>query len=371
MKILHISTSIDQTVGGPARSIRSLLYGITEVGEKVEVNLLTSQSLNPVKIEVSEYLRVYCFKSLRILCQFLFKQRNDIYHIHGIWQSPISVSCAIALYLKVPYMISPRGMLEPWSLSQKSLKKRLALSIFQKYFLQKANCLHATSQSEADNFRKIGLTNPIAVVPNSLDLRKYFVSTKKRQNKILFLSRIHPKKGLEILIEAISLIEMSILQNWKVEIIGNGDLAYIKALNNLILEKQLTNIIQIKDPLFDKEKVIKYQEAKLFVLPSFSENFGVVIAESLACGTPVITTKNTPWKDLEIFECGWWIDNNVTTLKETLSKAMLMSDDDLMAMGTKGRNLVSEKFSSSVVAEKMLALYHWILNGEDKPDFVI
>lgn len=370
-KVLHFTVSLDQEVGGPARSIRSLLQGISVLRPDFKIDLASLISKNPINIETNEKLKVHYLISLFSLYRFLHRENSRIWHIHGIWQFPTILVCKIAQFKKIHYLISPRGMMEPWSLNQKSFKKKLALFLYQKNDLKMAKCIHATSNAEAKNIRKMGFYNPIAVIPNSLDLDKFCFSSVKRLNKILFLSRIHPKKGIEMLIDALSMIDMMFLQNWSVEIIGNGDNTYINSLNKLIIQKQLASIIVIKGPIFGKEKIQKYQESKIFVLPSYSENFGVAIAESLACGTPVITTKGTPWEDLEKYNCGWWIDNNVDKLKETLLQAMLKSDDDLMKMGLNGSKLTTVKFSSSIVAKKMVELYNWISTGKNKPDFII
>ena len=371
MKVSHFITSLDKSTGGPARSVSSLLTGIGGVQRDLKLNILTFSSENPISLEKISYLNSYYFKSIFTYFVFLLKDRSSIYHVHGLWHLTIMYLSRVALFKNIPYLISPRGMLEPWSLSQNRTKKKLALILYQSNVIKRSRCIHATSQSEAENIRRLGYDNPIAVIPNSLDLNKFTFSSSKRSNKVLFLSRIHPKKGIEVLIAALSMIEVSILQGWKFEIVGNGDETYIKALNRLIVEKYLTGIVEIKGPIFGSEKVLKYQEAKFFVLPSYSENFGVVVAESLACGTPVITTKGTPWKDLELFNCGWWINNDVCSLRDTILHAMLMSDDDIAEMGANGRNLVSQKFCPSIISEKMVKLYEWMISDNCKPDFIV
>ena len=117
-------------------------------------------------------------------------------------------------------------------------------------------------------------------------------------------------------------------------------------------------------------KIKAYQNAKLFVLPTHSENFGIVVAEALACGTPVITTKGAPWEDLEIHECGRWIHIGVAPLKTALIEALQLPEAQWEQMGKKGRQLIEQKYSMQAVSEKMYALYQWVLNKGDRPDFV-
>jgi glycosyltransferase involved in cell wall biosynthesis len=279
----------------------------------------------------------------------------------------------IARKQKVPYVISPRGMLEPWSLQQSKLKKQLALKLYQYKDLKKATCLHATSSMEAQNLRSLDLMNPIAVIPNGIPMEEFPIKNFEEPgpvNKILFLSRIHPKKGIELLIEAWSHLPAKITKGWHIDIVGNGADAYIAHLKILIYEKGLDNNIFIKGPMYGLGKVKAYQEASLFVLPTYSENFGIVVAEALACGTPVITTQGAPWQDLESYKCGWWIQIGVKPLKQAMVRALTLPSETLEAKGKNGRQLIEQKYSMHAVAEQMQQLYDWILNNKKRPDFV-
>ena len=226
---------------------------------------------------------------------------------------------------------------------------------------------------EVDSIRNLGFKNPIAMIPNGINLSEFSTQIPLKctsPKKILFLSRIHIKKGIEHLIEAWQLIDVELKKDWKIEIVGNGDENYIQSLKNLIISESMQEQIEIKKPVFGLEKITLFREASLFVLPTFSENFGIVIAEALASFTPVITTKGTPWGDLEKTNCGWWIDIGVAPLKKALEKAIQTNEQALIKMGRNGRILVEEKYSMKSVANQMLALYKWILTKENKPDFI-
>jgi glycosyltransferase involved in cell wall biosynthesis len=144
-------------------------------------------------------------------------------------------------------------------------------------------------------------------------------------------------------------------------------------MNSLIALVQTLNLsdeIQFIGPKYGPEKIDEYQNADLFVLPTHSENFGMVIAEALASGLPVITTKGTPWGEIITHNCGWWISLNVDNLVSTLENVMSLSDIERIQMGLRGRSLIEEKYSINAVAEKMSLLYKWLLKGGPIPNFV-
>lgn len=376
MLILHVIQSIDKSIGGPARSVTSLLKVIT-LNKKISIKLIAKNSANPIMSELNGKPETILFTKNRTELKSLLKSYSasnlQLMHGQGIWQYNIHKMASIARKNKIPYIITTRGMLEPWSLSQKKLKKALALFLYQKKDLDNARVIQATCQSEHDNLRKLGFKNPIAVIPNGIDLTSYpnyYPIKSSKPQKILFLSRIHKKKGIENLIKAWKHIETKRKKNWVVEIVGNGDLKYIKTLSNLIAQYDLQKEIKIFDSISGKEKIRKFRDASIFILPTYSENFGMVIAEALASFTPVITTKGAPWEDLEKYNCGWWIDIGVEPLKTTLEEVLIENITDLKSMGINGRNLIKEKYNIEIIGKKTLRLYQWIINKGETPEFV-
>ena len=373
INVTHVISSISIKSGGPSTYIKLLIEGLNI---KLCQTIISKKSVDDISIKAKvnyDFLESDFF----IFLFFQIKRKinlskTDLFHGNGLWQAPVHFMCFFAFRKKIPYIISPHGTLDDWSLSQSKIKKKIALILFQKKDLNRANCIHVTSEREKQNIRNLGFKNPIAVIPNGIDLENISPNLNfiKKEKKILYLSRIHPVKGVENLINAWEMLDESHREGWVVDIIGNGDENYLSFLKKMIRDKSLESELIIRGPLYNDEKIAAYKSAKLFVLPTFSENFGIVIAEALASGLPVITTKGAPWSDLEKFNCGFWLDIGVEPLRIGLIDAMNKTDIELNTMGQKGRELIEKTYSIKSVAKQMESLYNWILNKEDRPNFV-
>jgi glycosyltransferase involved in cell wall biosynthesis len=213
----------------------------------------------------------------------------------------------------------------------------------------------------------LGVTNPVAVVPNGLDLKNvHAVKTEYGTRKIVFLSRLHPKKGIELLLDAWNKLETV---GWVMEIAGEGSPDYVKSLKNRIEQSEQNNV-RLVGSKYGEAKWEFLRSADLLVLPSYSENFGIVVAEALAVGVPVITTQDTPWQELEAEKCGWWIDLSLETLVAAMLEAMKLRANDLEMMGERGRVLIENNYAIESVGLKINQLYSWISKGGEKPSFV-
>ncbi len=375
MKILHIINSIDIKFGGPSKSVSDL--GIKLAQNNIEITILANDSKNPY-LEVSPHSKLI----LNMIRKTSFKQvikanfknyKFDIHHIQGLWSFQLHKVSKLSRDNDIPYIISPRGSIEPWALNAGKWKKKLAMWLYQYNDLANANCIHATSSMEASNIRKLGFKNPIATIPNGIDLTEYPLPInriKKEKYTLLFLSRIHPKKGIELLIQAWEQLDKKLRHKWQVTIIGNGENSYLTKIQELIINKHLENEIKLIGPQFGADKLKAYNSADLFVLPTYSENFGIVVAEALACGIPVITTTGTPWEELNTQNAGWWIEIGIDPLVIALRKAIQLNDAERIQMGLNGRKLIEEHYSIESVAQKMLQLYDWTINDFEKPEFV-
>ena len=372
--VYHIISSIDASTGGPARSVTDLLEALSsKTPSTFDYCLFTIESDSPI-LDSTINTPYQIHFSKKITKDGLLKKKPALIHIHGIWEAPTSSAAKTAKNDGIPYIYTIRGMLEPWSLTQSPLKKKLALLLYQRRLLNKAFCLHVTAESEMHSLRNLGFKNPIAIIPNGIDLRKFPPQkeyySKSNGKRILFLSRIHPKKGLEMLIDIWSSLDQGTKQGWYIDIVGNGAADYIAKLQDQIDQTKLNDEVRIYPPAYGIDKFKRYQDARLFILPTYSENFGVVIAEALASYTPVITTYGAPWEDLETQNAGWWTPITPEAMKSALLNALLSPDEVLDVKAVNGRKLIEEKYSIEAVSSNMETLYDWIVNQKEQPNFV-
>lgn len=354
MKIVHYIASIDKSGGGTTEYMRLLSK---ELKDEVSFSIATGFSNDPISIDGvsikffnSNILRwFFLIKEFRIYLEY---EKPDIVHINGIWSPQNWGFQKIAQNLGIKVIISPHGMLEPWILAHNPWKKKIALFLYQKKALQRSTCLHATAQMEAKNIKALGFKNQVHIIPNGIDISDVKeIKTHYGSRKIVFLSRIHPKKGIELLLEA---WRKSDKKDWVLEIAGNGDENYIAKLKNSAEDLKNVHFVGAKYGISKWEFLLS---ADVMILPTHSENFGIVVAEALAVGVPVITTHGTPWEDLEIKQCGWWIHLSVSNLEAIIEKVTRTSVADLKNMGIQGRNLVLEKYEIKVVTKELIDLY--------------
>jgi glycosyltransferase involved in cell wall biosynthesis len=246
------------------------------------------------------------------------------------------------------------------------------LALLQRRDLEAARALVATSEMECEGLRRFGLRQPVAVIPNGVELDDGNVADLSgshrgdRERTALFLSRVHPKKGVLELVRAWG---QAAPTGWRLCIAGPDEGGHWGQVERLVRQLGLGDRVEYLGPVEGERKAALYREADLFLLPTFSENFGVVVAEALAHGLPVITTRGAPWADLVAHRCGWWIDMGVEPLVAVLREATALTDEERAALGARGREYV-RRFDWGRIAEQTLALYRWILGQGERPDVV-
>ncbi|WP_207690987.1 glycosyltransferase [Desulfonema limicola] len=383
LKILHTVGGLNSSSGGPARTVSRLCEGIGRKGgfvtvftqrfkqddicilpnpEMVHTEFIQAVSIPQVRISYSPFFYPQILRHCR-------KQKIMLIHDHGVWLSANHAAASAARRLNIPLIINPRGMLEPWAIQFKAWKKYFAWKLYQNRDLHTAALFCATAEQEYENIRKLGFKQPIAVIPNGVDLPKW-QRPSCSQSKIhtaLFLSRVHPKKGLLNLVKAWTMVKP---ENWQVIIAGPDENGHLKEVETAVLKAGLQAVFKFAGSVEGKEKSDLYLKSDLFILPTFSENFGVVVAEALSYGVPVITTKGTPWEGLTTHKCGWWIDIGAESLAEAVQQAVLLTDEQRFEMGKQGRKYVERSFGWEKIAEDMISVYQWVLKQGAKPDCV-
>jgi glycosyltransferase involved in cell wall biosynthesis len=262
-------------------------------------------------------------------------------------------------------------MLEPWAVKRSRFKKAIVNWLYQRMCLHHASCLRATAASEIESIRQFGVKNPIALIKNGVPLPAELPPRPaifNRRKRALFLSRIHPKKGLLNLVRAWKRVRP---EGWELVLIGPDEGGHLAEVLAAVRECDLEDEIRYGGEFWDQEAKFQcYFDSDLFILPSYSENFGLVIAEALGCGVPVITTLATPWKDLEIHRCGWWIETGEEPLVAALKQALSVPLDEMREMGVRGRALVQGKYSWTPIGAQMAEVYFWLMGRVGRPDFV-
>lgn len=363
MKILHYIPSLDRAWGGTTSYMQLLSK---ELGQLVDLHVVSHRSANQVTLEHASihYIEESLWKLKSAKKQWLDilnEVRPDVVHVNCCWMPLCAYTQQWSQEAGYKVVLTPHGMLEPYIMHRHYWTKKLpALLFYQKRAIRNADIIHATAQCEKDNILKLGYNDKIEIIPNGIEVDFIQLKTDwKKKRQILFLSRIHPKKGIEFLIEAVWALK-EVFKDYRIVIAGEGETDYVNQLRRKISSMGMGDVIVLLGGVYGELKWQLYRESDLFVLPTYSENFGIVIAEALASGTPVITTTGTPWEELNMEHCGWWIGIGRNPLIKALNQYLSLTEESLEEMGRNGRRLIEQKYSSRIMAERLVELYRKI-----------
>ena len=365
MKILETITDLNLSSGGAVTATLNSYGLLRESGINIDMVTLLPYSNDDAylgggynAITALPFDGKTQFVYSKNLKRFLEQHKGyDIYHANGIWTYPTYKTICTARKQDKPCVVTIHGMLNRDALKMTSYKKQLFLKLFQKRDLQNVTYIHATSNYEAECIRELGITTPIVVIPNGVvDCGLRHSYSEDGIIRFGFVGRTDPVKNIDVLLEAwLKLRDKT--KCCSLSIIGGGnDADYSKKLHTFVSEHNMTNVMFTG--LLPKEEALQ-EMSKLdyLILPSRSENFGMVIPEALNMGIPCIATKGTPWEELNSRNCGWWIDGNKESIADAIKCAINTSSNEYKLMANNAINLVKEKYSINKTVDGLINLY--------------
>ncbi|WP_055098299.1 glycosyltransferase [Gabonia massiliensis] len=374
MKVIH-SGILDVKYGGPALSTYLTIKGLEQ--NNVNASLLMAPLDNEKQLLANDINIYYTRHILNNrtgyipnIKKVLKRLNTDLFHVQGLWLYLSHATACYARKCKIPYVITLRGMLYPQALAVSPMIKKFSLALYQRNDLQQAACIQATCIEEMYHYRALGFSNPVAVIPNPIDLSDLIDREipHKPVFKIGYLGRVHPRKRIERLIYAMDTLHHN-FDDIELVIIGSGDKYYEEFLHKEVKKLNLRNV-KFTGFLTGIEKDKAITDLSVLAVPSDFENFGNIVTEALVRGVPVIASKGTPWEELNFHNCGWWINNDQETITQTILKAYNIGENMRIKMGMNGKSLIRNNYSTDVLGLKMKLLYEWILGQTSKPDFV-
>jgi len=365
-RVLHTVNDLSIESGGPSKTIKNLVSTLNALGIynkvlKPDKNYKNLNLINMIKESID--MKIFNLNPLFIpsfykaIHKELYFSDNCIIHDHGIWLPSNYTSTVYANECQLPLVISTHGMLSPWAKNHKSFKKKLAWNIYQRKNIKKATIIHATSSQEADHLKSFRFNVPIVIIPNGVKKKdesndnvnlsgKWLkeISFLKRYKIILFVGRVHQVKGLMNLLKAWNYLKPC-KDNFKLVIAGPSEDNYKAKLMKYIISNNFDDQVEFLGTLEQGQINDLYKASFVLALPSFTENFGMVVPEALRYGVPIITTTATPWSELVDTNAGWYIPPTIEGLVKALNSAINLSP--------------KQREEMSISAEKLSTKYLW------------
>jgi glycosyltransferase involved in cell wall biosynthesis len=381
LRVVHVLPAMSEEASGPSYSVVRLCEALRDAGEDVRLAALDWAPLptvprfvhlfpmgaGPRKLGRSPSMRDW-------LKARVSRGEVDVVHNHGMWQMNAVYPGAAVRGTRARLVVSPRGAFSDWAMKHGSPLKKVFWPLLQRPALAPAACFHATGEPEYAAIRRRGFEAPVAVLPNGIHVPEQAAAAGRTDTRtLLFLGRMHPVKGLDILLQAWTAV-MKRFPEWRLKLVGDdrgwgrqgGYLDTLKALAQRLGAER----VEFAGAAFGTQKLAAYREAELYVLPTHSENFGMTVAESLAAGTPAVVTRGAPWEGLAAQGAGWWIDTGVEPLVSCLEVALAASPEALRQRGENGRRWMLRDFSWDVIGHRMDVTYRWLLDGGPVPPWV-
>jgi poly(glycerol-phosphate) alpha-glucosyltransferase len=386
MKVAFLTSSVSRQAGGLQDGVRLLAQSVRAIGTN-ELHVLSMRDeftdsdlplWSPLPTSAFKVLGPRYFGFAPELKRALFDLDADIVHVHGLWMFPSVAAGSWHKRTRRPLVVSPHGMLDPWAIKNSYWKKRVAGFLYENNYLQHASCIRALCRAEADAIRAYGLKNPIAIIPNGIHrptqvtnlVPPWSHKIKPDAKVLLYLGRLHPKKGLLNLLRAWKSIGKE-SADWVLVIAGWDQGGHENELKKFVAANELEESIVFAGPLFGETKASAFQNANAFILPSFSEGLPIVVLEAWSNRLPVLMTPqcNIP----EAFPGGaaLRIEPDSESIARGLCAIFRMSHTEGQLMAEQGLNLISQRFTWSKVARDLHTVCEWLLEGGPVPENVM
>ncbi|MBD2345490.1 glycosyltransferase [Anabaena subtropica] len=384
MKILHIIPSIASVRGGPSQAVIEAVKALTNAGIKAEIATTNDNGDDLLDVPIGKLIDykqvpVQFFRrfspQVSSIREFAFSKeltiwlwhnvcKYDLLHIHAIFSYPSTIAMAIARLQKVPYIVRPLGQLCEWSLQQSYYKKQIYLQLIEKANLNSSKSIHFTSEQEQQEASQLKLSSPSFVIPHGIDvpnimpnarqgLRKY-LNLPEDEPIILFLSRLHPKKGLDYLIPALGKLSD---YRFTFVLAGSGEANYEREIKSLLAANNIENRTQFTGFVQGEVKDLLLQGADLFALTSYSENFGVAVLEALSVGLPVLITPGVALAKMVTQQnIGYVAEFDIPAIAGCIQEA-LEHPLKVKQMGNHARKFISENYTWDCIASNLISVY--------------
>lgn len=396
MKVLHVIPSIAPVRGGTSQAILEMVKSLHLHGVDAEIattndngeDLLEVPLGKPIEYEgvpvwffsrfspTARSIREFAFS--RQLTTWLWQQipQYDLLHIHAVFSYPSTVAMAIARLRNIPYISIPHGLLCQWSLQQSVSKKKIYLHLIERANLQHSQALHFTSQQEQREASELNLKAPHFILPHGLSLPNLLPDARYQLRQrlnipedepiILFISRLHPKKGLEYLIPALGKLAD---QGFTFVLAGSGFCEYEAEIDALLMAAGIDKRTYRSGFVTGEMKDLLLQGSDVFVLTSHSENFGVVVLEALAVGLPVLVTPGVALASVvKQHQLGYVAELDVASITSAM-KQLLNHRQEAKVMGNRARQLILEQYTWNRIALNLIEVYTAIIQKYPVPFF--
>lgn len=375
MHSIHVVPTIDNEASGPSYCVTRLCQSLLAAGHPTRLGVLEPLPAGPGYEFATAFpygggpRRLGISPTLR---DWVREEAHNggirILHNHSLWMETNVYAATAARGTACRLVVSPHGTFASRALNRSGLVKKALWPLFVSRATRGVAAFHATAWHEYADIRARGFREPVAILPNGVDVPEALPNVHGSRRQLLFLGRIHAIKGIDRLLSAWAALQDR-HPDWDLVLAGPDEAGHLAKMERLAAELRLQRYAFV-GPRYGDDKLAAYRAADLYVLPTLSENFGMTIAEALAAGTPVVTTKGAPWESLETERAGWWIDHGVEPLIAALDAAMSETPEQLETRGSRGRAWMARDFSWNRIAADMADFYAWLADGGSVPPFV-